>query len=260
MITTILRIFAFFLIFICSTASNAQRLPVERSLNDKEWGYQIMNVSPRAGLEFQKFELRDGDCGRDDNWNDCEQDRIRTEVALTQHWSYKNDVWIGFSLFIPRNFPTAKPWTTIAQIHQCCNTGLPDGLGGMKRPPHMQIMFTKGKIEIVVWSLAGSKAEPKTYPVGQISSFANRWIDVQIHFDTKNSNGNLEVFFDKKQIVNLRDTVTQVPNYYYFKYGIYISGVSEWGGRVPTQRLYFDEVRFGYKREEVDPNNKPPMD
>jgi hypothetical protein len=45
-----------------------------------------------------------------------------------------------------------------------------------------------------------------------------------------------------------------------FKYGIYISGVSQWGRPIPTQNLYYDEVRIGDTRAEVVVDDQNPVD
>jgi len=66
------------------TGCNVDRLPGSRSLNDTPHGYQIVNAPVRAGQESQRFEVRPGDCGKSKTWNDCETDRERSEIALSQ--------------------------------------------------------------------------------------------------------------------------------------------------------------------------------
>lgn len=124
----------------------------------------------------------------------------------------------------------------------------------------MQLLLTKGRMEVAVWSLAGARAEARSFDVGAIADFEGRWVDVQFHLDTKNSNGDLEVFVDGRRVVNVPNTVSQKPKTYYFKYGIYIGGVSEWGGTIPAQVLYFDEVKAGKSLDAVTVDEAKPVD
>ena len=43
--------------------------------NDYNFQYSKDKTKARAGKYFQRFELRDGDCFRDDFWSDCDTDR-----------------------------------------------------------------------------------------------------------------------------------------------------------------------------------------
>lgn len=245
---------------ILTVEAQAKPLKVKRSLNKTEYGYKFVSGGARAGQRFQKFELRPGDCGKEGKWSDCKSDRSRSEVRSVREWRYGEDFWIGFSVKIPKGFPTSRPWTTIAQIHQNGIKGLPDGNGGIHRPNHMQLLLSKGRMELAVWSFAGSRAEAKTFGLGPINLYSDRWTDVQFHLDTKNGKGNLEVFLDAKRVLDLPNSVTQKANNYYFKYGIYISGVSEWGGAIPTQELYFDEVKAGKSLSDVSVDEADPVD
>ena len=98
------------------------------------------------------------------------------------------------------------------------------------------------------------------FEIAEISAIENRWLDIQIHFDTLNAAGRLEIYADGEKLVDLADTVTQIPDEYSFQYGIFRSGISEWDSPLPTQKLYFDEVRFGNSIEEVLVNADNPMD
>ena len=68
-----LRIFTaatFLLISIWPLTLEAGRLPGSRSLSDTEHGYQIVTGLSRAGKYSQRFEVRAGDCGEDEDWSD----------------------------------------------------------------------------------------------------------------------------------------------------------------------------------------------
>lgn len=259
-----LNVFTLFLaiaVWATPQASFADRLRVERSLNDRPWGYNLVRGSEaRAGDTFQKFELRAGDCSRDSYWSDCANDRERSEVRVRREWRPGVDQWIGFSVFVPKGFPTSSVWTTIAQIHQIGGPGFPAADGSISRPNHMQFSLTSGQLEVAVWYMTKSGPQSKTWHLANMSQISNRWTDIQLRFDTKNSNGDLEIWLNGRPALNLKDTVTVRPSSYYFKYGIYRGPVSKWGGAVPTQVLYFDEVKFGSTRSDVIVRGEAPVD
>jgi hypothetical protein len=70
-----------------------------------------------------------------------------------------------------------------------------------------------------------------------------------------------------KQLKKDTDFIIFEPKDFFFKYGIYRSFISRYtnktGAGVPTQVLYYDEVRVGNSRADVDLNGSqppPPVD
>ena len=68
--------------------------------NDYNFQYIKDETKARAGKYFQRFELRDGDCFGDDNWNDCENNRERVEFSAEpqQRPIKKTMLWIQFKV------------------------------------------------------------------------------------------------------------------------------------------------------------------
>ena len=65
------------------------------------------------------------------------------------------------------------------------------------------------------------------------------------------------MFFDR-----LKSPINFKPKSTYFKYGIYRSFVSRYKGlhgEIPTQIVYYDEVRRGTSIEDVDRNINPKL-
>ncbi len=79
------RILALFIVALLPLVSQAQYTGFQRSLNDRPWGIQPSERSKKepvyAGPRAERFELRQGDCGFQPNWNDCEMDRERVEMS-----------------------------------------------------------------------------------------------------------------------------------------------------------------------------------
>lgn len=245
--------------FALQLSACATRLPGHRSLNDTTYGYRIVDAPVRAGEASQRFEVRSGDCGEDPGWSDCDNDRERSEISLDNRWGYGTDRWIGFSVFLPMDFQTsAVVNTTVGQIHQ---TGGPSGMAGglPSYPPLLQLEMKGGaytaNIHVLTGEASDVRDESRFFPLADLAEMRGRWTDILIHFDTAGGRQHLEFFVNGTKKAELADWIVFRPKAYYFKYGIYRSFVSRHGTPMPTQILYFDEVRMGGSRAnaEVDP-------
>ena len=61
-----------------------------------------------VGEKSIKFELNDGECGYEPNWNDCENDRERTELYYKRYPS-KYERWYQFYIFLPEDYNSVAP-------------------------------------------------------------------------------------------------------------------------------------------------------
>ena len=80
---------------LLSSNANAVNLPKDvasgnkyfKSLSKKykKYGMQVVNKKDghpvRAGEKSIRFEVRPGDCGYNEDWNDCDNDRERHELS-----------------------------------------------------------------------------------------------------------------------------------------------------------------------------------
>ena len=62
----------------------------------------------KIGQNSIRFELNDGECGKEPNWNDCDNDRERTELIYKDELS-KKDKWYRFYLFLPKDYNSIAP-------------------------------------------------------------------------------------------------------------------------------------------------------
>jgi len=243
---------------------NTGRLSGFRSLSTSSYGYMIVNDIVRAGKEAQRFEVRPGDCGEDQAWSDCNNNRERSEISLDNHFFPGDNQWIAFSVFIPDNFKTSNSVsTTIGQIHQI---GGPSGIAGSlpSFPPLIQLEAKGNNYRACIHILSGSDNnvvdECKYYNLSAISDMQGQWTDIQIHFDTSNNKSLIEVYLNNERKALLREFVNFWPKSYYIKYGIYRSFVSQHTGPMPTQVVWIDEVKMGKNQELVAINKATPVD
>ena len=72
------------------------------SVNAKgEHNYQISSEIIRLGNSSQRFELNHGECGQDQYWDDCTNDRQRIERAIV--WKGLNHTkWFGLVFLLTK--------------------------------------------------------------------------------------------------------------------------------------------------------------
>lgn len=261
LLKNLFSITTFLLLAGCMTGTG--RLETSRSLNDTPHGYQLVEGPVRAGRVSQRFEVRPGDCGRSDGWDDCKNNRERSEVSIQKKILPGSARWIGYSIYLPEDFyssPRVK--TSIGQIHQ---RGGPGGTaGGLPSfPPLLQIDAKGDRVDACLHILSGPRDNIRDIcrilPLTSVSSMRGSWTDVLIHLDTRDD-GFLEVYLNGKLIAQSHGFIRFRPQEYYVKYGLYRSFVSRHGGPMPTQVAIFDEVRLGKDRASVEVMTDRPVD
>lgn len=226
----------------------------KRSLNTTSYGYRVVAAPHpvRAGGWSERFEVRPGDCGVGPSWSDCDNDRERSELSESKPRSnVGEEYWYGWSIYVPKDYPNIWPTkTALGQFHQVA----------AKAPPVMFQNFEGGywldfnQLELIRKQLIPEK------------EFRGRWHDIVVHVKwccprkvwTKNVDGFFKVWVNGKLKIDFKGAVTRYYRQIYFKYGVYRSFISRYKNKcntdkVPTQIVYYDEVRKGNSREDVDP-------
>ena len=245
----------------CITGSG--RLDTVRSLNDTSHGYELVSSPLRAGEIAQRFEVRPGDCGRSYDWDDCANNRERSELIVREKILPGTVRWISFSIYLPNDFyssPHVK--TSIGQIHQ---TGGPAGTaGGLPSFPLLLQIDVKGnRVDACIHILTGPEDNIRdvcrNLPLSTVNAMRGRWADVMIHLHSRES-GLLEIYLDGERKATSTGFIRFRPQDYHVKYGLYRSFVSRHGGPMPTQLAFYDEVRIGNNRTSVEVSVDRPVD
>jgi hypothetical protein len=226
--------------------------------------FQYLNDSTksRRGSQYQLFELRDGDCGAYEGWDDCANDRERVEFTA-DFLPPKGKHCIAFSIMLDDSFVTmdSSP-TALGQIQQ---KGGPKGfMEGFKSQPGV-LMFhaQEGYYDFDWLYLHGSRTDIKQtdlkFRLLSLDEMKGKWTDISFCLDFAKNNMSLWVNGKRKFNINQPPTGLHLPEAIYFKYGIYRSFGSKHSGSVPTQIVYYDEIRRGSSIEEVDFNINPSL-
>lgn len=224
---------------------------VDGGTSPKRYAYSVVSKAEghpvRSGETSMRFEVRDGDCGSYYDWDDCSTHRERKELRQGDNINVGEN-WYHWSLYLPKDFRSVWPVKlNMGQFH----------VKGSLRPAFM-FLDKVGKYQ--VHNMVGHymvENKPIT-----ISEMRGRWTDILVHVKwTRGENGFFRVY------ANGDDT----PSYYYagvtspkrnvqgifFKFGIYRSNTHYWflrdkpDAKVPTQIVYYDDVRRGSACEEV---------
>lgn len=245
-------------LFITGCVSTSVK-PVKRSLSSTSWGYQMVSKPHPVylGEKSQRFEVRAGDCGKTPDWSDCDTDRERSEVTSDRaKFIPGREYWVSYLLYLPEDFETSKYVNaTLGQIHM--RGGFKGTAGGFKSFPPLLQLEAKGEYYTACFHmLSGSSGSIRDYchnsRISDIESLRGKWNRVTLNLKGKASAPELVIFLNGKQIAEFEQVLPNAPREYYLKYGIYRSFVSRNGGPMPTQIAYYDEVKVGKTREEVE--------
>ena len=235
----------------------------------KKKNFQLVTNSNKArrGEKYQRFEVGDGDCFADDGWNDCDKDRERVEFTAAPRMKPDGNQCFAYSIMLDESFQSVSPTnTTLGQIHQI---GGPKGYaGGLSSvPPVIQFDARNDYFDLNFHELRGSSTNVTEnsvyYKLIPINDMKGKWTDISFCLDFVNKNISVWVNGEKKLNIDKAPINTNLkPSSIYFKHGIYRSFISKYKARhgtdvMPTQIVYYDEIRRGSSINEVDFNINP---
>ncbi len=243
------RIFHFLVVCAIATPAQAFDTWIFRKSSEpghKPWGYTNTEAPHpvRYGKYSDRFEVRAGDCGWNNNftWNDCENERERHELTShgtsTRTGTIGDLFWYRFSLYIPKeNKRLSGIDINFVQIY---------AQTGRKRcGPVLQITQVPSG-EIYVKGIP-VPVEFDTSLVDNGRQSKGKWYDIVINaLWTTEQFGYVQIFVNgKRKITAFGPTLVHgCTEYVYFKYGIYRHYIPK-GAKLPTTVAYFDGLRRG---------------
>ena len=248
-----------------ATAATAQstRLPEDiatwggswyYSMRSPAWADHAMTIVTEAGghpvrlgESAIRFEVRPGDCGRDEIWSDCENDRERHELASSDRRPGQGETtWYAYSIYIPEQTTTVFPTrTTLGQFHEMganVNFAMDLTLRGY----------------IVDYKLEGWGTGTQT--IIPTEELHGRWHDILVRATwSDEADGRFSVWVNREQVYDFtgRTLRSRGGRGIYFKFGIYRSFISRYtgmndGAAPPTQVVYYDELHSGTTAARAD--------
>ena len=220
------------LFFICNANAEATvKLPkdvssgskFEKSLTGKyykKYGYQIVNKADghpvRAGEQSIRFEVRDGDCGKDEEgrWSDCKGDRERHELSGGSRAMTKGEYWFSWSLYFPEGHQNLWPLSNnYGQFHQ------------KKGPPVFMFKELKGGYSVV--RTIGDVDYDERRLIRN-DDMKGKWHDILINVKwSKKDDGFFKVWVNDKLKYDYKGP-TKTLSYVYEKIGVYSTGITRY--------------------------------
>ena len=238
--------------------------------NEHNYSYISDKNFARRGSFYQRFELRDGDCFGDEKWDDCDNNRERIELSSKPMQKPEDIQCFAYSIMLDKAFIDIHPTnTTLGQVHQIGGpSGTMEGLPSF--PGIIQIGADKGRLHFEWHELSGSASNVidigKEYDLISLDEMKDKWTDISFCLNYQDKRMDVWINGLKKHEI-LKSPISFIPESTYFKYGIYRSFISKYKqekmfGRddtLPTQIVFYDEVRRGNSIEEVDFNINPKL-
>lgn len=207
----------------------------------KPWTFKEVtdtNEAVRKGWKAQRFETQGGDCyGTDCNRNPVYE---RNEFAQAGGENLEGDeYWYAWSFYVPVTF-TPAAWVFYGQFIQHHNY---DSIWMFMKRAGQPFCAVFDWVRNNNWNCT-----LKNHILIDDENFAGRWHDILVHAKwTTGESGFTKIYVDDALVVDYKGyTRTQGNEDVYFKYGIYRHQSSA------NTVIYYDEVRRGSRREDVD--------
>lgn len=221
--------------------------PFDRSLNVKAYGYGVV-PDPTGGAptpSVERFEVRPGDCAAETRWDDCAQDRERSELSEKGGRNPAGTyAWYGWSFYVAADFPNVYPTKTVlGQFHQ------------ENAHPIWMIEHTPTGL-VLEDHVTGPHV--RATPLIDEADLRGRWHKVEVEARwSKGADGLIRVWVDGVRKIDHAGPTMDAAKVY-FKYGVYRSFMTRYEKAngvdvVPAQVAYYANVRRAADRDGLAP-------
>jgi hypothetical protein len=208
----------------------------------------------RKGWRSERIEVRPGDCFNNDCLRRPAFERIeRTEDPFDETSIPNIDgdtVWYGWSFYFSGG-ENQLAWAFITQFHEHSPHHNPSWAFFKRKDHPLCLMHDMNNVKNWTcgpWDELPQTGVMDTYPLIPDDQFYDRWHDmvVQVYWSKRND-GFMKIWVNNILVVDYKGlTFDPEAEYMIFKYGIYRTAFDK------TNVGYFDEIRRGNRREDVD--------
>ena len=198
----------------------------------------------RSGPTALAFQVSPGQCAGNRTYDDCGNNRERSEVVDRSSIATGQEYWYAFSVLIPDGVPALDPANTILAQWQDTRGSGEITLGLNYYQSGLVLIQDDPRTRQTSDSAPPRPMVDKT--VVPRGSARGRWHDVRVQAVwSAQANGLLRVWIGDRLVhshqgANLNRDVA--PS---FKFGLYRSGLQRLPGGAPRQIVLFDNVRVG---------------
>ena len=184
-----------------------------------------------------RFESNDGECGQEPNWNDCPNDRERTELNYGDE-TWKKERWYRFYLFLPKDYNSIAPAKmSLIQWKR-------------HKPSKVLVMFQHMHAGLT-FNRNGDSFKDSYVVLKSNEELLGNWTEIIFntnwHPDPKK--GFMKVWIDGKLKVDFKGVSnTKKGNVLSLRYGLYSSFMSKYKTvfqkqEMPQRIIFFDGVK-----------------
>ena len=204
-----------------------------RNLNSTAWGYtQVEDPSEYgSGGLVERFELRMGDCDKNEHEDDCKSNQERIElIELDRPADLLNgEVWYRWKMYFPEGYRNIYP----AKTHH---------IRFVERGDKIVWSFEIGSTG-VFWLGSYVSDEHTYYPLIDEDELLSQWHELSVHAKWGSDSGIFEVWVNNVKKVNFVGTTCRRCRLR-LGYGITRSGLDQFykfypGNDLPTQVIYY---------------------
>ena len=196
----------------------------------KKHGFQIVNKEDghpvRAGNQSIRFEVRNGDCGRDPgSWSDCKNDRERHELSGGDSEMTKGEYWFSWSIYFPKDHKNLYPLSNaFGQFHQ--------------KEGNPVFMFKELKNGYsIVRTITDKDEDYDQKNLLNNEEVLGKWFDVLINAKwTKKKDGFFKIWINNELKYDYVGP-TKSRQKVYQKFGVYRTGISRYINHVNIDKL-----------------------
>ena len=183
---------------------------------------------------IERFEVRPGDCSHNQTFNDCQQDRQRSELSEKYKTTVSGQMfWYRWMIYIPPQFPNVFPTkVTLGQFHQT-----------HAKPAWMFELFPQGYVLARHLRQAYGQFNPHGQLLIPSHQLRGQWHNIVVKvLWQRDKRGILKVWVDDKLKVNYQGSMMSAYHVY-FKYGLYQAFISRYPhSKFPTQWVLYAQV------------------
>ena len=232
----------------CATIDRGNFGQFKRSLNVKNYGHSVIEdptgIAPTEYVEL--FEVRPGDCWYDQGWDDCKNDRERSELTQWSKTTRPGHVyWYGWYVYFPNDYPNIYPTkVAVGQFHQ--------------HGSHPVWMFQNANGGYHLDDQVTGTTR-RYYKLIDEEDLRGKWHKIELHVKwAKDQAGFFKAWVNGERKINYQGRTMGDAQSVYFKYGVYRSFMSRYKNRfgkekAPAQRVYFANVKRGNSRDDIQP-------
>ena len=204
-----------------------------RNLNSTAWGYtQVQDPSEYgSGGLVERFELRMGDCDKNEHEDDCKSNQERIELIELDRPAdpLNGEVWYRWKMYFPEDYRNIYP----AKTHH---------IRFVERGDKIVWSFEIGSTG-VFWLGNYVSDEHIYYPLIDEDELLSQWHELSVHAKWGSDSGFFKVWVNSVEKVNFVGTTCRRCRLR-LGYGIIRSGLDQYykfypGNDLPTQVIYY---------------------